>query len=78
MTGAGGDTAVPVVIRGAMNSWPAFSWTWEDWLRAVKVDQVKVRLGERSPKMKHPQWERFTKVSVGITQDDEILQLSPR
>ena len=57
------DSVVPVVMRGALASWEALSWTREDWVAAFKVDKIRVRLGDKCPGWSHPQWERFTRVS---------------
>ena len=55
----------PVVMRGALlASWEPLSWSQEDWVAAFKVEKIKVRLGEKKDSLTHPQWERFTNVSV--------------
>ena len=53
--------SVPVLIRGALD-WKPLAWEEDDWVAAIKKDNIKVRIGKKNPEYLHPQWERFTKV----------------
>ena len=49
--------SVPVVVRGALASWPCLSWGEEGWRAALGQQEVTLRLGEEQPDFSHPTWE---------------------
>jgi len=55
------NVSVPCIMPQQID-WSSLHWKSEDWIDALKYDKIRIRIGDRSPEFRHPQWERFTEV----------------